>query len=84
VLEQQIFYKLIERKGSVLTNLELTLPKAPKTAIIGTLDNEFPETTGKMLWLAVYNLSSLNEERCKVLKGRKVFLLPDLSKDGLA
>ena len=37
-----------------------------------------------MLWLAVYNLSSLNLNKCKALKGRNVYLFPDLSKDGKA
>ena len=34
--------------------------------------------------MAVYNLSSLNLNKCKALKGRKVYLFPDLSKDGKA
>lgn len=37
-----------------------------------------------MLWLAVYNLTSLSLERCRVLKGRTVILFPDLSKEGTA
>ena len=60
----------------------VALVEAPKTAILGTLYNGFPDTLGKMLWLAVYNLSSLTIEKCKVLNGRTVTLFPDLSKPG--
>lgn len=62
----------------------IALVEAPKTAIYGTLYFGFPEIAKNFLWLAVYNLSSLNFERCKVLKGRNVYLFPDLSKDGKA
>lgn len=31
------------------------------------------------MWLAVFNISSLNIAKCKVLEGRKVFLFPDLN-----
>jgi hypothetical protein len=62
----------------------IALVEAPKTAIYGTLYFGFPDSIENFLWLAVYNLSSLNFERCKVLKGRKVYLFPDLSKDGKA
>ena len=41
-------------------------------------------TSPKPLWLAVYNLSSLNLDKCRALQGRNVFLFPDLSKDGKA
>lgn len=57
--------------------------EAPKTAIYGTLYFGFPEQSN-ILCLAVYNLSSLNLDKCKVLKGRNVYLFPDLSKDGKA
>ena len=62
----------------------IALVEAPKTAIYGTLYFGFPDSIKNFLWLAVYNLSSLNFERCKVLKGRNVYLFPDLSKDGKA
>jgi hypothetical protein len=62
----------------------VALVEAPKSAIYGTLYFGFPESTEDLLWLAVYNVSSLNFEKCKVLKGRKVFLFPDLSKEGKA
>lgn len=66
-------------------NNPIALVEAPKTAIYGTLYFGFPdENPNNMLWLAVYNLSSLNFERCKVLKGRRVLLFPDLSKGGHA
>jgi len=60
----------------------VALVEAPKTAIYGTLYFGFPKQPNNLLWLAVYNLSSLNFNKCKVLKGREVFLFPDLSKDG--
>lgn len=62
----------------------IALVEAPKTAIYGTLYFGFPKAAQNLLWLAVYNLSSLNLKKCKVLKGRAVYLFPDLSKDGIA
>jgi len=62
----------------------IALVEAPKTAIYGTLYFGFPERPENLLWLAVYNLSSLNFDKCKALQGRDVFLFPDLSKDGKA
>lgn len=62
----------------------VALVEAPKTAIYGTLYFGFPEKQNNFLWLAVYNLSSLNFDKCKSLKGRDVYLFPDLSKDGKA
>lgn len=62
----------------------IALVEAPKTAVYGTLYFGFPEQPKNLLWLAVYNLSSLNPEKCKALQGRDVVLFPDLSKDGKA
>ncbi|MDM1404495.1 MULTISPECIES: DUF6371 domain-containing protein [Myroides] len=62
----------------------VALVEAPKTVIYCNLYFGLPESPKDLLWLAVYNLSSLNLEKCKALKGRKVFLFPDLSKDGKA
>ncbi|HET8885460.1 MAG TPA: DUF6371 domain-containing protein [Salinimicrobium sp.] len=63
----------------------VALVEAPKTAIYGTLYFGFPnENVNTQIWTAVYNLSSLNFDKCKALKGRDVFLYPDLSKDGKA
>ncbi|MFC3881273.1 DUF6965 family protein [Algoriphagus namhaensis] len=62
----------------------IALVEAPKTAIYGTLYFGFPEQPTNLLWLAVYNLSSLNLHKCQGLKGRNVLLFPDLSKDGKA
>src|SRR5690606_37948822 len=62
----------------------VALVEAPKTAIYGTLYFGFPEQPTNLLWLAVYNLSSLNLNKCQALKGRNVLLFPDLSKDGKA
>jgi hypothetical protein len=62
----------------------VALVEAPKTAIYGSLYFGLPEQTTNLLWLAVYNLSSLNLNKCKALNGRTVYLFPDLSKDGKA
>ncbi|WP_277926353.1 DUF6965 family protein [Aestuariivivens sediminicola] len=62
----------------------VVLVEAPKTAIYSTLYFGFPEQPSNLLWLAVYNLSSLNLNKCQALKGRNVYLFPDLSKDGKA
>jgi hypothetical protein len=50
----------------------IALAESPKNAIIGNLYFGFPNNPKNFLWLAVYNLSSLNIEKCKVLQGRKV------------
>ena len=65
-------------------NNPVALVEAPKTAIYGTLYYGFPDDENKLLWLACFNLTSLNYERCKVLAGRKVVLFPDTSKNGNA
>jgi len=57
----------------------VALVEAPKTAIIGTLYYGLPATSTDLLWLAVYNKSSLTFEKCKALKGRKVVMFPDLN-----
>lgn len=57
----------------------VALVEAPKTAVIGTLCYGLPDSPGRLLWLAVYNKSSLTLEKCKVLQGRKVVLYPDLN-----
>jgi len=62
----------------------VALVEAPKSAIIGTLYYGFPDNPDRLLWLAVYNLSSLSLEKCRALKGRTVILFPDLSKEGTA
>lgn len=69
---------------SKYTHNPIALVEAPKTAIYGTLYFGFPNNPKNLLWLAVYNLSSLNLKKCKALKGRKVFLFPDLSKESKA
>jgi hypothetical protein len=65
-------------------NNPVALVEAPKSAIIGTLYYGFPDKPERLLWLAVYNLSSLSFEKCRALKGRTVILFPDLSKEGTA
>ncbi|AUD02903.1 DUF6371 domain-containing protein [Spirosoma pollinicola] len=56
----------------------VAIVEAPKTAVIGT-----PYFPG-FIWLAVGALSYLNAERLAPLRGRKIELFPDLSKDGSA
>jgi hypothetical protein len=58
--------------------------EAPKGAIYGALYFGSPEIQTNFLWLAVYNLSSLNINKVLPLKGREVVLFPDLSQDGQA
>ncbi len=60
-----------------LTN-PVALVEAPKTAIIGTLYYGMPDNPANLLWLAVYNKSSLTADRCQALKRRTVILFPDL------
>jgi hypothetical protein len=60
----------------------IALVEAPKTAIYGTLYFGLPKGSDDLLWLAVYSRDTLNVAKCQVLKGRKVYLFPDLSKDG--
>ena len=62
----------------------IALVEAPKTAIYGSLYFGFPDDPDQYLWLAVYNLSSLNYEKCQALEGRDVYLFPDLSEYGKA
>jgi hypothetical protein len=57
----------------------IALVEAPKTAIIATLYFGLPETPKDLLWLGVYNKSSLTLDKCKAIKGRKVVLYPDLN-----
>ena len=60
----------------------VALVEAPKTAVYGTLYFGLPETPESFIWLAVYNKSSFSFDKLKVLKGRFVYVFPDLSKDG--
>jgi DNA-directed RNA polymerase subunit RPC12/RpoP len=62
----------------------IALVEAPKTAIYGTLYFGFPDNPRNLLWLGVFNLSSLSFEKIKVLQERRVVLFPDLSKTGHA
>lgn len=54
-------------------NKPIAIVESEKTAIIASV--YLPQ----FIWLAVGSLSNLNEEKCKVLKGRKVILFPDLN-----
>ena len=86
-------YELNESKVSCLfgehllkkfPNNPVALVEAPKSAIYSTLYFGLPDVPDRFLWLAVYNLSSLNTIKCKALEGRNVVLFPDLSTDGKA
>ncbi|MBK8604271.1 MAG: hypothetical protein IPN87_14855 [Saprospiraceae bacterium] len=63
-------------------NNPVAIVEAPKTAIYGTLYYGFPESPEDLIWLAVYNKSSIKYDKLKVLKGREVLIFPDLSRDG--
>lgn len=61
----------------------VNIVEAPKTAIIATLYFGHPDSNPNVpIWLASFNLSALNFARCKVIRGRRVTLFPDLSKNG--
>jgi len=62
----------------------IALVEAPKSAIYGTLYFGLPNVPERFVWVAVYNLSSLNVAKCKALQGRDVVLFPDLSTYGKA
>lgn len=60
----------------------IALVEAPKTAIYGTCYYGEPKDDNDLLWLAVYNKSSLTEDKFKVLNGRNIAVFPDLSANG--
>lgn len=60
----------------------IALVEAPKTAIYGTLYFGLPNTSEDLIWIAVYNKSSFSFDRLESLKGRDVFVFPDLSLEG--
>jgi hypothetical protein len=60
----------------------VALVEAPKTAVYGWLYFNQSPPAANWLWLAVYNKSSFSFDKLKVLKGRTVYVFPDLSKDG--
>ncbi len=62
----------------------VALVEAPKTAVYGTLYFGLPTNPTNFIWLAAFNVSALNLERCRVLTGRNVVLFPDLSESGAA
>jgi hypothetical protein len=63
-------------------NNPIALVEAPKTAVYGTLYFGLPESIEDFIWLAVYNKSSFSFDKLKVLRGRSVYVFPDLSRDG--
>ncbi|WP_202927857.1 DUF6965 family protein [Cyclobacterium roseum] len=60
----------------------VALVEAPKTAVYGTLYFGLPQTPESLVWLAVYNKSSFSFDKLTVLKGRFVYVFPDLSENG--
>lgn len=54
-------------------NMPVAIVESEKTAIIASV------YLPRFIWLAVGSLNNLNAEKCQVLKGRKVFLFPDLN-----
>lgn len=64
-------------------NNPVVLVEAPKTAIYGACYYGVPKSENDFLWLAVYNKSSLTEDKFKILEGRKILLIPDLSIDSV-
>lgn len=62
----------------------IVLVEAPKDAIYGTLYFGFPEDENGLLWLATGSMVAFTYNRIKVLEGRKILIIPDLSKDGSA
>jgi len=62
----------------------VALVEAPKTAVYCSLYFNEHLATKDCIWLAVGALSYFNLERCQALKGRDVYLFPDLSKNGKA
>lgn len=62
----------------------VALVEAPKTAVYGSLYFGFPEQPENLIWLAVYNKSSFSFDKLKAMRGRDVFIFPDLSKNGIA
>ncbi len=80
--EKRISCLFGEHLLSKYPNSPVALIEAPKTAIYCTLYFGLPEANQNIIWLAVYNKSSFSFDKLKVLQGRKVFVFPDLSKDG--
>ncbi|MDD4190539.1 MAG: DUF6371 domain-containing protein [Mangrovibacterium sp.] len=60
----------------------VALVEAPKTVVYGSLYFGLPKDHNGFIWLAVYNKSSFSFDKLKVLAGRRVYVFPDLSKDG--
>ncbi len=60
----------------------IALVEAPKTAIYAWLYfNQFPPTKN-WIWMAVYNKSSFSFDKIEALKGRTIYVFPDLSQTG--
>lgn len=60
----------------------VALVEAPKTAVYGTLYFGLPDSPESLVWLAVYNKGSFSFNKLKALRGRDVYVFPDLSGDG--
>lgn len=65
-------------------NNPVAIAEGPKQAIYGTLYFGLPDNPNTPVWLATFNVSSLNAEICRPLTRRNVTLYPDLSIGGKA
>ena len=66
-------------------NNPVALVEAPKTCLYASLYFGLPDASpASIIWLGVYNLSSLTFDKIQSLAGRQVILFPDLSKEGVA
>lgn len=59
-------------------NSTIGLVEAPKTAIYSTLYFGFPDLPGNLIWLAVFNKSSLKVDKLKAIEGRNIIVYPDI------
>ena len=82
--EKRISCLFGEHLLSKYPNNPVALVEAPKTAIYCWLyfNKSNISIYKDCIWLAVYNRSSFSFDKLKILQGRFVYVLPDLSKDG--
>ena len=64
-------------------NNPIAIVESAKSAIVATLYYGLPEKDSKkMIWLGAFSRDALSLHKCKILSGRAVYLIPDLSMDG--
>jgi hypothetical protein len=59
----------------------IAITTSPQAAIYGTLYFGIPKDKKDMVWMSAYRngeIDTLNAERCQILKGRTIYLFPDL------